>query len=554
MSSPPRPAPSGSPFYLAAALALAAIIPLLGLPVYFRTDDVHWLGWALGHANPLAAFDPAQNLFGYYRPLPTLAWWVMARLFGFEPLGYQLVLAAVAVGAMVPLFRIGRRLVGHAWGGLLAVALFHGVTLTVLYYVFWYSALTFGLELLLLLLALDAFLDGPDRPGRPAAFVAWALAAGLAKQPALLIVPLVCGGALLQGNGPWRRRLSWTAGIGAAGLALLLVTPFVAHRPEALSGMASAARRAFLAERFAFYAGWILHGPTGPLVALGAVAGLMGKRWAGLPLGLLVGVGLRFLPLATGFPLWCLLLVAAGWRVPATRPWLLGFFLPGALLLGVDFHVATYLLEPLVCLVPPLVLWLAPPLATLVAAPVAWIDARGRGAWSILVPAAIALLLVGAAYTRVPPLVAMRQVRATFRAGVEALLRAPTGTTIGCLTYDELGQTYADIRQRPLGQRVELHKTMNPAQLEKFLRLRGRQDLRIVPLAEARRAPGTVWLFAANSEETDALSALRGVEPFARFARGRAATALFRTVAGAEVVPKPEIIAPQGDSLGVKRP
>lgn len=534
-----RPARSGSAFFLVAALALAAVIPLLGLPVYFRTDDVHWLGWALGHANPLAAFDPAQNLFGYYRPLPTLAWWVMARLFGFEPLGYQLVLAAVAVVAMVPLFRIGRRLAGHAWGGLLAVTLFHGVTLTILYYVFWFSALTFGLELLLLLLALDAFLSGDRLPGRPRAFVAWALAAGLAKQPALLILPLVCGGLLLQAGGPWRRRLLWVAGIGGVGLALLLVTPFVAHRPEALSELAGPERREFLLQRYHFYAAWLMRGPTGPLVALAAVAGLFGKRIVGLLVGAIVGIGFHFLPAAVGLPLWSLLLVAAGWRVAAARPWLPGFFIPATLLLGVDFHVATYLLEPLVCLVPPLVLWLAPPLAVALRGPAARVDARLRGVFGVLLPVGAALALVFAAYDRVPPLVAMRQVRATFRFGVETLLTAPSGTTIGCLTYDELGETYADIRRRPLGERVELHKTMNPAQLEKFLRLRGRKDLRVVPLAEARRAAGPVWLFAANSDEIRALGDVPGAQPLARFDRGRAATAVYRLTTSAPAVTPP---------------
>ena len=131
------------------ALSLAAVLPLLGLPVFFRTDDVHWLGWAIGHDNPLAALEPGENLFGYYRPVPTVIWWGLYRLFGFEPLGYQLVLGAVGVLAMVPLFRIGRRVAGGQWGGLAAVALFHLAFVNILYFYFWYSALTFALEVLL---------------------------------------------------------------------------------------------------------------------------------------------------------------------------------------------------------------------------------------------------------------------------------------------------------------------------------------------------------------------------------------------------------------------
>lgn len=535
--SAPRTTPIASPagpVFFAAALALAALIPLLGLPVYFRTDDVHWLGWAMDHANPLAAFDPGQNLFGYYRPVPTLAWWIMARLFGFEPLGYQLVLAAVAVGAMVPLYRIGRRLTGTEWGGLAAVGLFHALNLTLLYYVFWYSALTFGLELLLLLLAFDALLDGTKRPGRPVAFVIFGLLAGLAKQPALLILPIVAGGILLS-EGMSRRRWLWAAAIATVALALLLVTPFVAHRPEALSAMPGADRADFLRERLGFYLRVLLRGPAGPLTAFAALLALAGPaiprgraaRVLCLLAGALLAGSLRFLPPTPGGVLWLLLLLGAALRVPASRPWLAGFLVPAVLLLGVDFHVATYLLEPLLCLVPATLLWLGPHLDS----PGRWLTRR----LDRLPRAAAVLPLIGLALAgvglrdQVPPIVAMRQVRAVFRAGVERLLsEAPPGTTVGCLTYDEIGSTYADIRRRPLGERVEMHKTMNPAQLEKFLRLRGRGDLRVVSLAQARTAEGVVYLLALNAEEAEILGRLPGSEPVANFTAGRAVVELYR--------------------------
>lgn len=534
-----RPTPAfcgGSPFFFTAALALAAVIPALGFPVYFRTDDVHWLGWALDHANPLAAFVPRENLFGYYRPLPTLAWWLMARLFGFDPLGYQLVLAGVSVLAMVPLYRIGRRLVGAEWGGLAAVGLYHALNFTILYYVFWYSALTFGLELLLLLLAFDALLDGEGRPARPVLFVVWSLLAGLAKQPALLILPLVGGGLILQGSGDRRRRLAWFFLLGAVSLVLLLMTPFVAHRPDALSAMPTADRTEFLRERFDFYARVLMRGPAGPLVALAAAIGLLTPRASGgrpavslasVAGGLAFAALVRFLPPPVGCGVWLVLILGAALRAPATRPWVAGFFVPSLLLLGVDFHVATYLLEPLLCLAPAALLWLCPLLEPAGRGLTLFLR-RVPGAAALLVPLVFTASATAVLRDRVTPLVVMRDVRAAFRAGVDLIVaQAPQGTTVGCLTYDELGRTYADIRRRPLGERVEAHKTMNPVQLEKFFRLRGRGDLRVLPVAEAVRALGPVYLLALNAEEDEILQRVPLAKPLARYAGGRGVSVVY---------------------------
>lgn len=526
---------AGRPLFLAIALALAAVIPLLGFPVYFRTDDVHWLGWALGHSNPLAAFDPGENLFGYYRPVPTLAWWFLARLFGFEPLGYQSVLAAVAVLAMVPLYRIGRRLIGAEWGGLAAVVLYHALNLTILYYVYWYSALTFALELLLILLAFDALLDGPARPARPRAFLAWGLLAGLAKQPALLLLPLVGGGILLSGPGTRKSRWLWCLGLLLGSVSLLLVTPFVAHRPEALSSMAAPDRLDFLRERFDFYARVLFRGTAGPLVALAAVFGMVGRRDSARPLAVLVALAgglvaaalIRLAPVPVAAGCWLALILGAALRVPASRPWVAGFLFPVLLLTGVDFHVATYLLEPLLCLVPASLLWVGPALEPIGSRVTAW-TRRLPTPLALVMPLVLLGIGVVALRDRVPPIVAMRDVRATFRAGVDHLVReAPQGATIGCLSYDELGSTYADIRRRPLGERVEQHKTMNPAQLEKFLRLRGRTDLSVVPVAEARTRTGPVVLLALNGEEDELLRSIPGIQPRAEFRRGRSAVFVY---------------------------
>lgn len=529
---PSRPGYAG---WLSAALSLAAILPLLGLPVYFRTDDVHWLGWAIEHANPLAAFQPSENLFGYYRPLPTLAWWLLYRLFGFTPIGYQLVLGVAGVLAMVPLFRIGRRIVGRDWGGFLAVALFHAAFVTILYFYFWYSALTFALELLLILLALDAFFDGPGRPAHPGRFLLLALLAGLAKQPALLVIPAVTIPEMWLRPGATRRRVAWSLGLGLGAVALMMVTPFVAHRPEALGRLGIADLMTFAGERYRFYTGTLLRSPAGPLAAGAAAAALMVRpgrslslRICGWILAVMAAAALlgRVAP-AAAMPAWLLLLALAAHRVPASRGWFLAFTIPLAALLGVDFHVSTYLLEPAAALTVAMLIWVTPGLtggAPDDRSPMAgrWPMARRVGA------PATALLLAALAHGRLAPIVRMRETRAVFREAVEAVLReAPAGTTIGYLSYEELGESYADIRRKPLARRVEQHKTMSGAQLARFLRLRGRPDLRIVTAEAADTTSGNVWYLAVNATERGDFAGRVDLVEFRSWNRGAAAAALY---------------------------
>jgi len=529
--------------FLSAALSLAAIIPLLGLPVYFRTDDVHWLGWAASHPNPLAAFDPGQNLFGYYRPLPTILWWVLFRLFGFEPLGYQLVLAALGVGAMWPLNRIGRRITGLSSGGLVAVALFHAAFVSILYFYYWFSALTFALEILLLVMALDALTDGPDIPGRPIRFVVFSLLAGLAKQPALLVIPAVAITMLLQSQRGMRHRWAWGAGILFGAIALMLVTPFVAQRPEALGQLAAGERVGYLVERLRFYATVLLQGPAGPLaMAAASVAvarhrlGLqsMAALLAVLAAGLMIGLGVGRLDPVFGILPWLTILLTAAMAVPESRPWLVGFLVPAVALLGVDFHVSTYLLEPALVLTPAILLWCLP----LVRPAAQSIEDRvPRRAWKFLPILMPLLAAVSALFLHgwLAPVVTMRHVRAVFRQAVETIRdTAPANTVVGYLSYEELGATYADIRQAPLDQRVERHKTMNGSQLAKFLRLQGRPDLHLVAAgeiaseADSLAGYGPAWLLAVTPAERTQLASRPGVVELRHFREGSAESAIFR--------------------------
>jgi hypothetical protein len=152
-------------------------------------------------------------------------------------------------------------------------------------------------------------------------------------------------------------------------------------------------------------------------------------------------------------------------------------------------------------IVPALVLW-SSPLLEPAGRRLSGLLSRVPSWTAAVLPLAITLFSVGIGYARLGPVVRMRDVRAVFGRTIEELLvTLPPGTTVGSLTYEELGATYAEIRERPIGQRVEQHKTMNPAQMEKFFRLRGRGDVRVVPVSEAARARPPRVIVAMNNDE-----------------------------------------------------
>ncbi|TPW13778.1 MAG: hypothetical protein FD129_1209 [bacterium] len=138
-------------------------------------------------------------------------------------------------------------------------------------------------------------------------------------------------------------------------------------------------------------------------------------------------------------------------------------------------------------------------------------------------------------HDRVTPLVTMRHVRSVFRQAVETICAdAPPNTLVGYLSYEELGATYADIRAKPLDQRVEQHKTMNGPQLAKYFRLRGRPDLRVVAVGEIPMGQGTLggmgvaWLLAVSTDERSQLATRPGAVELHHFRVGGAESAIFR--------------------------
>ena len=184
-----------------AVAALGALALVLVFPVYFRADDALHLEWASSHPNPLAAFVPAQaTVLGVFRPLQSLAWWSLYRLFGLRPEPYQLLVTLLFLACLGLFVRLARRMFSTdaAWWSLGAFLTFFPYLISV---VFWFSDLSFLLEGVLMLAAVIFLMEA--LAGRVC--FAWGvgayLLAVLAKEPVAFIVP-AAGAALLLAE--WR--------------------------------------------------------------------------------------------------------------------------------------------------------------------------------------------------------------------------------------------------------------------------------------------------------------------------------------------------------------
>jgi len=127
----------------AGSIALAS-----AYPVYFRTDDVEYLSWAATHDDPLDAFRPSEGeLFGVVRPVHTIAWWSLYRVFGLEARGYQVFLSLAYGLSFLFFFLFVRRAVSFAAAALTLLS-YAALFTAFMHIVFWFSDLTFALELL----------------------------------------------------------------------------------------------------------------------------------------------------------------------------------------------------------------------------------------------------------------------------------------------------------------------------------------------------------------------------------------------------------------------
>jgi hypothetical protein len=347
-------------FWLGGILLISLLIPSL-FPVYFREDDVVYLNWARSHGW-LDCFKPSQAiLFGMFRPVQNLTWWCLYRFAGINPAPYHVAIVFTYLASLAAFVAFVRTAVSTraALVSLTAYAiLFYFLT----YIIFWFSDLTYTLELMFAHAALWLFALSLKHKTRRhlAGAVVLFIAAVAAKEPAALIVPLVCAQLIAMQwphvNPALRRRSILAAGLMlAAGLAWILLNSSLQSRQGIPLDQGAAAIIAFVLARWSYYAGILT---TVPAILLWAAVFFWLSRakrllespggsrilWISITLSCAAALLLKMAPsvallvLLLAFPLMVLSREPVGLGAVWAAPALLG-------IMTLDYTVRTYLVE-----------------------------------------------------------------------------------------------------------------------------------------------------------------------------------------------------------------
>jgi hypothetical protein len=131
----------------ALGLGLILLFPLrYGMP--FRLDDVLLMDWANAHSL-LDAFNPERGqMVNSFRPMFGVTAWLLTHIAGSEhPIVWQFVLTTLLVVALVMLARIARDIAASDWALITTPILYLIGFTSILNVFFWFSDLTYALEL-----------------------------------------------------------------------------------------------------------------------------------------------------------------------------------------------------------------------------------------------------------------------------------------------------------------------------------------------------------------------------------------------------------------------
>lgn len=247
---------------LAGGIVLVAVSFLLPLafPVYFRDDDVAYLHWARTHGF-LDSFDPGKaTLFGMFRPVQNLVWWLLYHAAGLDPYPYQVVITLTYLVAFGCFVGFAGSAFSRSVSLMTAIAYLAGFHF-LMYIIFWFSDLTYTLEIMLAHAALWclAAAANPFSWPRLTAGLALFLGAVLAKEPAAIMVPfgfvfLVSLRWSSLGRGDRIRLAAAAIILLAAGASWILLTPSLRSRQGIPADSLAVAWRTFIQPRWDYYA------------------------------------------------------------------------------------------------------------------------------------------------------------------------------------------------------------------------------------------------------------------------------------------------------------
>ncbi len=208
------------------ALAVLCIVAWRGLfDQYFLEDD--FLSMYLGKIMSLGSmFGTSPN----FRPLDRLYFFISYRLFGLEPLGYNITGVGLHLANSCLIYLLGRPLFNSRLAGFAAAAFFATANIQS-DAVFWVSARPGLLSLLFLLVSMNLWVLF-KQTGRPAPWyylTLFSLALALFSKEEAVVYPLLLiltDRLLLKGYGKGDRKWAWYAG------ALALMAVYAAYQAQ----------------------------------------------------------------------------------------------------------------------------------------------------------------------------------------------------------------------------------------------------------------------------------------------------------------------------------
>jgi hypothetical protein len=235
LARPPDPGPGDVPgsamvavaVVVAVLLAVAAAVPFF-VCTTFIGDDHLFLAFARHTPNPLVAFARDQHGGEYYRPLPMLLWWALARLGAPSSVPFAAWALALHVAVAAQAGWLVARMSGVRRAGFLAAAVFL-VSPFNREAAYWYAASTDLMAAAAGLGAVHALLGARRRPVLASLLFA---AACLCKESAV-VVPLLAALALrARGRAPSAR-----AALRGAAVMLPVLPLYVVARTVVLGGL-----------------------------------------------------------------------------------------------------------------------------------------------------------------------------------------------------------------------------------------------------------------------------------------------------------------------------
>ncbi len=244
-----------------------------GMP--FRLDDVILIEWSQAHPWWHAFMPIDGELVNSLRPIFALTSWTLSHTAGTaNPFVWHLTLVSCLMIALAYIGRVARYLSGN-WEALqFSTALYWLAFTSILNVFFWFSDLTYALELVLVAPAwyygLRGLREADPRSWRLAMLIS--SLAVLAKEPSMVLLHAVFLGSLFVDRGAilaaWQKRskseramaVGYYAVFCLACLFIVLNTPTKSNRFFAIGATSSALLRAFVEDRVGFY-GAILFSP-----------------------------------------------------------------------------------------------------------------------------------------------------------------------------------------------------------------------------------------------------------------------------------------------------